>query len=627
MRLLSLCSLTLLVFVRPVFAQEKPVVYVLKGQDRIEVRIDFLIQPEDFIRNYATDVNNYYLTEVRNADAVTKNVTAELEKIGKLVKLEDIKTALLDLNTKLKQPAPNLVDLNVPVVAKADGQHLELKLIRKLDYDQQYVLKIRGLDLSKKTQTVITGPPNLKPPQQPTGTNAEIPTATVGFTYPKDPTADIMPSRNVYDQKQIRVASSGPLQSPPSVIVVRKTLAISPDLTGLTTVPKNIDAKLDTFNDNALTFNLAKKLHGGTPNSLLIPSGITDGNKTVDARGAIKFPGSPAAPDVPKIDLGFSSVAAVHQKGVLELNLKATPTKPQPLGHHWFGEPKFEADVGLRSTKSANSIKVAYLFRRTLLAFDMNGRVEDDGITLKLPNGDRVKTTIPRFANWSTTRWWQPSSIKFFVGPKFETDRKFQRFNTLANARFDFGFHRWLGSIAERRSLLKDDLLTDADVKKENKNEHALVDLPFGLHIVPSLGFDIGGRLNDETVKNEKKKASVLVQRHNIFRIVPALSGAIEWRTGSLPTTLTLDESVTYLAAQEQVGLVTDTGVSLRKVQGFQPRFVSSIEFALDAARHYSFEIKYENGRSAPNFEYLNKVTTGIKVKFGSADQAPGTKF
>jgi hypothetical protein len=34
------------------------------------------------------------------------------------------------------------------------------------------------------------------------------------------------------------------------------------------------------------------------------------------------------------------------------------------------------------------------------------------------------------------------------------------------------------------------------------------------------------------------------------------------------------------------------------------------------SSKRYSFNVSYENGRKAPNFECLNKFTTGIKVVY-----------
>jgi hypothetical protein len=79
---------------------------------------------------------------------------------------------------------------------------------------------------------------------------------------------------------------------------------------------------------------------------------------------------------------------------------------------------------------------------------------------------------------------------------------------------------------------------------------------------------------------------------------------------------LTLDESVVYLATREQIGYTTDDGVFLRSIRGVHPHFKTSVDLAFDPAKHYSLTFAYENGRLAPNFEYLNKFTSGIKVKY-----------
>jgi hypothetical protein len=68
------------------------------------------------------------------------------------------------------------------------------------------------------------------------------------------------------------------------------------------------------------------------------------------------------------------------------------------------------------------------------------------------------------------------------------------------------------------------------------------------------------------------------------------------------------------LALPEMIGFTTSSGVAFRRLSGIQPHTKASIDFSFDPAKHYSWNVTYENGRAAPNFEYLNKVSSGIKV-------------
>ena len=58
----------------------------------------------------------------------------------------------------------------------------------------------------------------------------------------------------------------------------------------------------------------------------------------------------------------------------------------------------------------------------------------------------------------------------------------------------------------------------------------------------------------------------------------------------------------------EIIGYTTTKGVGLQRLTGVHPHNKPDLSFFIDAAHHYSLDIAYENGRLAPNFEYLNTV-------------------
>ncbi len=136
---------------------------------------------------------------------------------------------------------------------------------------------------------------------------ATVAVTTVNFQYPKEPTADLQPSIDVYNQKEVRLVSAGPIESAASVTVKQRTLRISPDLTGVVEHLESITGKVETIGDNEVTVQLQDKLRGGTAYNLLIPVGLSDGTKPIKVNGTVKFPGGPAVPDTPKIDLFLSS--------------------------------------------------------------------------------------------------------------------------------------------------------------------------------------------------------------------------------------------------------------------------------------------------------------------------------
>jgi hypothetical protein len=184
----------------------------------------------------------------------------------------------------------------------------------------------------------------------------------------------------------------------------------------------------------------------------------------------------------------------------------------------------------------------------------------------------------------------------------------------LAEARFDFDFYRWHGSVSERRKLILADLKTctsgNAKCKQINSEADYLDGPDFGFSVVPYLELDGGAHANNETVSNTKPVASETVPRHGIFRLYAGSTAEVDYRW----LTVKLDGALIEVARPEIIGYTTTAGVALRHVSGIQPHFKASVDWRLDPASHYSLNITYENGRAAPNFEYLNKVTSGIKL-------------
>lgn len=157
---------------------------------------------------------------------------------------------------------------------------------------------------------------------------------------------------------------------------------------------------------------------------------------------------------------------------------------------------------------------------------------------------------------------------------------------------------------------------------EKTKKAGLLKDFTHGFEIVPYLAFHFGGHINEETfsfIDKSKKPpvtTSVIVPRHAIFRTYVGVKTKFEWRLLSLPMSLTLDENMLHLATREQIGVVTTKEVFLRQLKGFHHRGKASLDFALDPNKHYSFTLTYENGRLAPNLEYLSKFSSGIKIPY-----------
>lgn len=422
--------------------------------------------------------------------------------------------------------------------------------------------------------------------------------------------ATIGKGANAYDQlDELTLISTNPVKLHSPLTVKRVFYRIKNGVP--TKVEEQFTATTTWHTDQLYELHLDRKLVEGQTHVLVIDSGITDNAGTnVVADGKVELAAPPKKPEDRRLDMSLATVAAARQKAVFDLTAVIVPKRIYQVGDsNWLWEPKFNLDLGLRSTKSANSVVVAPLnFRNVFL---------EKVFEAKLPKGDPPELLVNTQAKdeaghrvtgwetWRATPWYKPSDVEFTIGPKGEFDRNFKRKNVLGAVRFDLNFHRWLGTIARKRQLLEDSY---------GKAISSQVAMNSGWRLVPYVAFDFGGHVNNETVS--KKGKSVFVPRHKIFRSYVGFLATIEWNTFGLPTSLNLEEYWVHLAARETIGFTTDSGVDLRQLRGFHPRSKATLDFAFDPSKHYTFSVGYENGRLAPNFEYLNKLSAGVKVVY-----------
>ena len=545
-----------------VMAQEKPLVSVSLNQTELDVGFASGNPiPRKFAQQRASDVTNYVLYELEPADSPGT--------------VSQDKTELLQVS--------ECIGFNC--------QALRMRLKAPLHGGQTYILVLKSFTDNEDSVT--------------TRFDVKSSPAPIKATLTKGPDA--------YNQRtQLTLRAPAPITVVDPIEVQRSFLKLKPDNSGYTEDSEIIKADVDPRGDKLFILKLHSKLSEGQDLKLFISNGITVKDipdQPVRAEGAFKLTGLPTKPEDIRLDLNLAGVAAVHQKPVFDLTAKFIPTRVYQVGDtEWIWEPTFKVDVGLRSTKSANSVVLAPLNFSNYLGENLKAfRPGPKGVPPVLLTKHRDGTNQPSYANWMATPWYRPSDVKLTLGPKGEFDRNFRRKNVLGSVRFDFDFHRWRSSIADRRRLLEADW-GEAVAKA--------IRLNFGWSLVPYVAVDFGEHVNNETVSNTKKKASVLIARHGILRGYFGFVTAFESNRFNLPISLTIDEAVFYLAHTEVVGLVTDAGVETRRLHGIQHRGKAVFSFALDPAKHYSLTLSYENGRVAPNFEYLNKFTSGFRVVF-----------
>lgn len=487
----------------------------------------------------------------------------------------------------------SFLDSSKPPVCQGDCEQITLNLARNLPQQGSFLLVVSNLEATGKA-------------------------GKVGFKV--NPTAEIIGPWDAYQRRrEFRVKSNVPLTPTTSINVTRTIHRLSPDSMNVVAVTKQVEASLLPSNTTPSaklmhSFRFKKKLLEGNEYDFSIPTGLVDSaGQNVVATGKLKIPGASTPPDDPKISATLSSVSAKKQKSVFDWVFKYKPLR-SVKAFTWgetpvYFEPEINVDMGLRSTKSNNSITF-YLPLTAKYSLQEPYSCKADPHD---PNQCKAfnSSNIPSFASWSRTPWNRFASTKLYLGPKLEFDRTFARRNILGSARLDFLLYRWMGSVSHKRGLISKDIGEEKAATLEGINT--------GLKITPYISFDFGGHVNNETVEKELaagQTVSLMVPRHKILRGYVGFTGAVEWRVWSVPMTLTFDESLVYIGTRETIGFTTDTGVSSLQLRGFHPHLKTEWAIAFDPAKRYNFTVTYENGRLAPNFEYLNKVSTGIKVQY-----------
>ena len=159
-----------------------------------------------------------------------------------------------------------------------------------------------------------------------------------------------------------------------SVVLERERLEIGPGSFYVRPAPRRIGVTFigrplaDPLSQNKLTLTLANKLGEGAAHSLRVSRGIVsqDTRRPIAAAGTVEFNGLPSNPDAPKISAFFGSNAGVGQKAFFDLRFDFKPKNAFPDGTDggtW--KPNLSVDVGLRSTKSANSIIFSFVRANT----------------------------------------------------------------------------------------------------------------------------------------------------------------------------------------------------------------------------------------------------------------------
>ena len=573
----ALVLLTLLVCAE-VAAQDNPVAVPALDRKRVEVSLKSGGPvPAEFVRKVG-ELGLYRLVELEPKD-VPGAITAD-------------RTAWLNP----QQPA---------VCTGVNCQTLQLQLLQELPVGQTFILAISEFRSAAPPVTMrfAVSPPPPAPAKAKITAGPDVFATTSGLQIRSD--------------EELRVA--GPLT------VRRVYYVVAPD--GLSFDKRDepyVASVSPGGTSKRFVLKLDRKLVQGKEHFLEIDGGITNLlGQPVKAEGTVKIAGIPTKAEELRYDINLAANVAVHQRPIFELAAKVNPYNPKlhpkpVFGTEWLWEPSASVDLGLRSTKSKNSVVLTPLnfsheFFRSPLSTHKAGTAPSMGnatATAAAPSPSPKPGA--GYANWLSTPWYRLGNIKFTGGPKAEFDRNFRRKNVLGTLRFDFNFHRWDASIGSRRKMINNSFrLVDENVGPQAR-------LNFGFSLVPFMMLDFGGHVNNETVSKKVKgtEFSVFVPRHKILRSYLGFTSTTELNDLPLPLTLEIEESLVHLGTSELIGFTTDDGAFLKQLRGFHHQGKAKFSFAIDRSKHYSLTLTYENGRWAPNLEYLNKLSTGIRIAY-----------
>lgn len=474
-----------------------------------------------------------------------------------------------------------------------NGFRLQLNLNSALEYGKIYLLKINNAKFDGKELAVL----RVELSQEPT---------LKVFNDPRN---------------KMRLESNVELNDS-EVKVEKANLKISSDNQKLEIVPNSVAVDVQKVTPTQLNLNFKKELDEGRNHYFRVNLKSDDGTN-LKAKGKIFVPGLPTAPIDPIINLRLSSEFGGNFKPQFNLAGYVTKVVAKSDNNLFYFEPILSVDLGLGNTKARNNIFLELPTLKTTLDLPrkegckiksapvLRSNSADDSDNSKISEVQNDEVPLPCYAEWKSRNPLSLYSVDFKVGAKFETDKRFSRVNALGTARFDFNFDRWQHSVLNQRSYLALDLSNTP-----YKNSFDDVQIKTGFTITPRIGFEFGKKLTTEIVENKTKSIRYEIGQNPIFRSYFGFASVFEFNYKPFPIKLSLTQDVYYLALSETSGEIRSNLLVLRRIKGFHPLGRASIDIALDPAKRYNFNISYENGRSAPNFEYLNVVRTGFRIVY-----------
>jgi hypothetical protein len=376
-------------------------------------------------------------------------------------------------------------------------------------------------------------------------------------------------------------------------VTVSRSVAKGPSI-GAETYPATVRHVNDTTDGVELV--LQKELPSGKANPLQLEvKGLTD-NYGSAVKIQTKIQGAPGAPSVPAspgassastnisnafVTTQLSAIAAVHSSPTFSGTGAIAPWHP-PTRIIWlpggiFLDPAVTFDVGSANAKSTNSVIIPSQFSHSFI--------------WGLPTAGDQTTGNPIAAN--TT-----------FGPRAEFDTLYGGVNLLGEGRLELYLRQLSQSVDVQKAV----------ISAGNPAIKDLLELPGnGYSVFPYVQFDAGGHLNSQSISNPQGDPPTDIPTYNIARVYLGIHGTAQVLQRN---NFTIDASYVDLFSTETVPYTVNKVVFARSLSGFQPHAKLTYSFTFDEAKHFAGSIAWENGRSAPTFQYLNKVTVGLQVTY-----------
>jgi hypothetical protein len=347
------------------------------------------------------------------------------------------------------------------------------------------------------------------------------------------------------------------------------------------------------------------------------------GQKDAEIDGTVTVPDIPKTDKDAKVLMNAGGTAAVASAPSYTATGRLAPLHPpdssvlKPSIGFWNGyfDPSATFDIGVNSPSSANSIIGNVPDRWEWWPGGRSPSRSVEGQTYRssgIVGMLRQQNDHPS-GNLSISRICAGhplSTVSLAVGPRAEIDQSLHRETLLGEVRVEAHPCLLDWTIANRKALY-------ASASPDTKD---LESPKFGFQWIPYFSFDGGSSLFDQQLSDTKTKTSVVVPQHGIARLYAGFSGSVEFpiplsTSWQIPSSIDFDESGFYLGPTETIGYVDKKkGALIRTVQGLQPYSRLTFSLFLNQNRHYALNVIYQDGRSAPDFAYLNTVQYGIKV-------------